>query len=122
MRICEAKFGNIYRWDGEALHLLAAHNTPPALAEARKHVPLTCEGNPLIARMLATKAAVQVADAAATPGYLDRSDPAAVAAVELGGARTCHAVPMLKENELIGVVHLYPPGSSSLYRQADRAG
>jgi hypothetical protein len=24
------------RWDGEALHLLAAHNTPPAFAEARK--------------------------------------------------------------------------------------
>jgi hypothetical protein len=27
------------RWDGEALHLLAAHNTPPAFAEARKRSP-----------------------------------------------------------------------------------
>ena len=35
VRICEAKFGNIYHWDGEALHLLAAHNTPVALAEVR---------------------------------------------------------------------------------------
>ena len=26
VRICDAKFGNIYRWDGELLHLLAAHN------------------------------------------------------------------------------------------------
>ena len=33
--ICDAAFGNIYRWDGELLHLLAAHNTPPALAEAQ---------------------------------------------------------------------------------------
>ena len=42
VRICDAKFGNIYRWDGEALHLLASHNTPPAFAEARIHrfVPL----------------------------------------------------------------------------------
>jgi hypothetical protein len=40
VRICDAKFGNIYRWDGEVLHLLASHNTPPALAEARKHSPL----------------------------------------------------------------------------------
>jgi hypothetical protein len=24
VRICDAKFGNIYRWDGELLHLLAA--------------------------------------------------------------------------------------------------
>ena len=31
VRICDAKFGNIYRWDGEFLHLLAAHDTPPAL-------------------------------------------------------------------------------------------
>ena len=35
VRLCEAKFGNIYRWDGEALHILASHNTPPAFAEAR---------------------------------------------------------------------------------------
>ena len=36
VRICDAKFGNIYRWDGEALHLVAAHNTPPAFVEARR--------------------------------------------------------------------------------------
>ena len=36
VRICDAKFGNIYRWDGELLHLVAAHNTPPALAEFRR--------------------------------------------------------------------------------------
>ena len=34
VRICDAKFGNIYRWDGDALHLVATHNTPPAFAEA----------------------------------------------------------------------------------------
>ena len=34
VRICDAKFGNIYRWDGDALHLVAAHNMPPAFAEA----------------------------------------------------------------------------------------
>jgi transcriptional regulator with GAF, ATPase, and Fis domain len=39
VRICNATFGNIYRWDGQALHLLAAHNTPPAFAEARKRSP-----------------------------------------------------------------------------------
>jgi two-component system NtrC family sensor kinase len=30
VRLCDSKFGNIYRWDGEALHLLAAHNSPPS--------------------------------------------------------------------------------------------
>ena len=29
-RLCEAKFGNIYRWDGDALHLVATQNVPPS--------------------------------------------------------------------------------------------
>ena len=29
VRICDATFGNIYRWDGDSLHLVAAHNMPP---------------------------------------------------------------------------------------------
>ena len=39
--------------------------------------------------------------------YIDRRDPAVVAAVELGGIRTFLAVPMLKENELIGAFIVY---------------
>ena len=62
--------------------------------------------------MVAHKAAFHSADMATHPGYIDRSDPAAIAAVELGGARTILAIPMLKENELIG--------SFSVYRQEVR--
>jgi hypothetical protein len=29
-RLCDAKFGNIYRWDGDALHLVATQNVPAA--------------------------------------------------------------------------------------------
>jgi transcriptional regulator with GAF, ATPase, and Fis domain len=36
VRICDANFGNIYRWDGDALHLVATQNAPPAFAEARR--------------------------------------------------------------------------------------
>jgi hypothetical protein len=36
VRICDAKSGSIYRWNGEFLHLLAAHATPTAWAEFRK--------------------------------------------------------------------------------------
>ena len=38
-RICGAKFGNIYRWDADGLHLAATYNTPPAFAEARRRSP-----------------------------------------------------------------------------------
>ena len=34
VRICDAAFGNIYRWDGKSFRLLATHKTPPAFAEA----------------------------------------------------------------------------------------
>jgi GAF domain-containing protein len=105
VRICDATFGNIYRWHDGALHLVAGHNTPPAFAEARRRSPI--RSTQLTNRMLANKTAIQVVDAAATPGYLDRSDEGAVTAVELAGARTTLAIPMLKENELIGSFTLY---------------
>ena len=33
VRLCEASFGDIYSWEGNALCLLASHNSPPAFAE-----------------------------------------------------------------------------------------
>ena len=108
VRICDAKFGNIYRWDDDALHLVATHNTPPAFAEARRYSLFKRPGPQTVTgRMLSTQAVVHVADATAEPGYGDKSDPGAVAAVELGGVRTILAVPMRKEDELIGSFTVY---------------
>jgi GAF domain-containing protein len=106
VRICDATFGNIYRWDGEALHLLATHNTPPALAEARKRSPRHPGSNTPTGRMVATKTVVHVADLAAEQAYVEQRDPATVISVELAGVRTYLAVPMLKENELVGAFAL----------------
>ena len=58
-------------------------------------------------RLLASHEVVHVTDAAAEPSYVDRSDPGAVAVVELGGVRTALAVPMRKEDELIGSFTVY---------------
>jgi GAF domain-containing protein len=68
VRICDANFGNIYRWDGEVLHLLASHNTPPALADARKHSPLRPYAETPVGRMVVHKAAFHSADLTAMPG------------------------------------------------------
>ena len=57
--------------------------------------------------MIATKTVVHVADLAAEQSYIEQRDPSYVAAVELGGVRTFLVVPMLKENELIGLFTLY---------------
>ena len=106
VRICGATFGNIYRRDGEALHLLATHDTPPALAEARKRSPRHPGSNTPTGRMVATKTVVHVADLAAEQAYVEQRDPATIVSVELAGVRTYLAVPMLKENELIGAFAL----------------
>jgi adenylate cyclase len=57
--------------------------------------------------MLQTKAVAHLADAAAEKAYTEQRQPGIVAAVELGGVRTNLFVPMLKENELLGVFSLY---------------
>ena len=103
VRICDAHFGNIYRWDGETGHLVATYNTPPAFAEHRRRFPHH-RPNPKvgIGRMFAMKETVCVADVRTEASYVERRDPSYVAAVELGGVRSYIAVPMLKEGELIG--------------------
>ena len=102
-RICDANFGNIFHWDGDALHLIATHNTPPSFAEYRKRRP----PNLPFARMVSAKAVVHCADAAALPAYTEQHDAEVAAAVELGGIRTFVAVPMLKEDKLIGALIVY---------------
>ena len=104
VRICDATFGNIYRLDGY-WNILAWHNTPAAYAEARRRNPMGPGPKDPVGRMIATKKTVHTLDLAASEAYADR-EPAAVAAVELGGIRTLLAVPMLKENELIGAINL----------------
>jgi len=108
VRICDAKFGNIHRWDGDTAHLVATHKTPPAFAEARRRLSAFRPGpNTGIGRMVATKTVTQIVDLTAEPTYAVERVPAIVAAVELGGVRTFLAVPMLKENELIGAFTVY---------------
>jgi hypothetical protein len=61
-RIREAKSGNVYRWDGEALRLVATLNTPRGYTEAREHMPFRPNDNTAAGRMIATKTVVHIAD------------------------------------------------------------
>ena len=107
VHICGANFGNIYRWSGDALHLLATHNTPPAFAEARRNSPFRPGPDTPTGRMVATKAVTQVADLAAEPRFTEQDDRDVRFGVGVGGIRTLLSVPMLKEDELIGAITIY---------------
>src|SRR6266702_7597730 len=104
IRIRDATFGNIYRYDGEGLHLVAWHNTPAALVEDRKCSPYRPSSTTPTGRAVAGKATVHVLDAAVEPAYTEERNPGMVAVVELGGMRTYVVVPLLKETEVIGVL------------------
>jgi signal transduction histidine kinase len=59
-----------------------------------------------IAVAIRTKQVVQVEDLRNFPAYLE-GNPASVQLVELGGARTIVVVPMLREDEVIGLITVY---------------
>jgi GAF domain-containing protein len=59
-----------------------------------------------VGRVLMTKQVVQIVDLAADAAYLER-DPARVAIVEVAGAQTLVAVPILKDDVLVGAISIY---------------
>jgi signal transduction histidine kinase/DNA-binding response OmpR family regulator len=103
VRICEAKIGVLYIREGDAFRMVAAHNAPPAYVEARMHELIRPPPDATLGRLAATKQVVHIADIKTIPSYLERN-PFVVTPVELGGYRTVLAVPMLKDNELIGAI------------------
>ena len=105
VRICGASFGNIYRWDGEALNIVASYNTAAAFAEQRRKEPFRPRPINPVGQMIESKKTVHIHNMAETEAYLS-GDPVAVASVKIAGARTGLAVPMLKDNELIGAFTL----------------
>ncbi len=103
VRVCEATFGNVYRWEADRGELVATHNTPPALEQYRRASPLIHpDPSSGFGRMVATKEVVQIVNAVEEPVYLKRSNPNLVASIELGGIRSYITVPILKDGQLIG--------------------
>ena len=100
VRICDAKFGTLFRYDGGFLHLGAGTGTPPGLAEfQRRRGPFRPEAGSLHDRVLRTKQVAHSTDYAAEPNPGN--------AAKLGGARSTVVVPMLKDDQLIGTVVIY---------------
>jgi GAF domain-containing protein len=106
VRLCDAKFGNLFLYEYGGLRVAASHDLPPAFAEARRRSPLHPPPGTGLCEAIETKQTVHVADLAAAQPYAE-GHPAVVEAVELGGIRTFVAVPMLKDNELIGMIVIY---------------
>ena len=109
VRICEAKFGILFLSTGDGFHTAAMHNPPPALVEARRREPLfRPPPTSALGQMAANKRPTQIADMLAEQGYFDPKPGYSQPQIgRLADARTVVAVPMLKDNELVGAIVIY---------------
>ena len=96
--ICEAKFGSLFRFDGQTLRPAVQVGAPSSVIEAQK-----VQGGPvpgsLLDRVMTTKQVHYTADAAA--------DPHPGLAAKFAGARSIVGVPMLRADFLIGAILVY---------------
>jgi two-component system NtrC family sensor kinase len=100
VRICDAKFGTLFRYDNGAFAPAAQFGVPAALVEFhRQRGSFQPAAGTNLHRMWLTKDVVRVAD--------DSAEPVPSPAVEFGGARSLISVPMLKENALIGAISIH---------------
>jgi class 3 adenylate cyclase len=111
VRICEAKFGILtLSYEGGLFRGVAVYNLPPAYAHrvaARSELGFLPDPSSATGRVASTKRVVHVFDyPVEVEGYKERH-PICVDLVELGGVRTLVSVPMLKENTLIGAIHIF---------------
>jgi len=108
-RLCQAKFGVLYRSEGDAFRAVALHGAPAAYAEERRRNPMVRPSpDTTLGRAVAAKQTVQITDILEEANYFDApSGYSRAQLTKLAGARTVLAVPMLKENELIGAILVY---------------
>ncbi|MDB5577340.1 MAG: hypothetical protein JWR80_2516, partial [Bradyrhizobium sp.] len=106
-RICQAKFGMMLLVEDDAARCVALHNAPAAFAELRRREPVIRPGpDTAMGRLLRTKQVVHIEDSMAERAYVE-GDPVRRANADLAGARTIVAVPMLKDNEVIGAIGIF---------------
>ena len=98
VKLCEAKFGTLFLFDGTCFRVGANFNVPAPLADyqVKTDAFVPPPGLPL-ARLVETKKVAHMLD-----------DPEGLSpATKLGGARTHIAIPMLKEGKIAGAIYIY---------------
>ena len=99
-RICDAGFGAMSLLEGQELRSAALFNAPPVMEELRRRQPAVPRDTP-VGRVVETKQVVHFPDVTAIKRYANAP------LVKHAGVRSIVAVPMLKEDELIGVIAIY---------------
>jgi hypothetical protein len=104
-RICNAKFGNLWLCEGNNFRIAATHGAPPAYVEYLKREPVvTPEPESAMAQVASRHEVIQIEDISKVPTH---GMSMRVATIRLAKARSLVGVPMIREDELIGIVAVY---------------
>src|SRR5262249_677777 len=99
-RVCGANFGVLFRYEGGLFQPAASLDVPAAFADfLRREGSFAPKPGQLFGRLCQSKTVIHVVDRATEP----KPSPS----FRYAGARSSIAVPMLKENELVGAFFIY---------------
>jgi two-component system, NtrC family, sensor kinase len=107
-RICEATYGAMWLREGDGFRNAAFHGALPEAYTGQWRSGMVIPPGPhaTLARIARSRKPLHVADLRKDRAYLD-GHALTVTAVDVAGVRTVVGVPMLKNNELIGVISIY---------------
>jgi GAF domain-containing protein/CheY-like chemotaxis protein len=99
VRLCEAERAFIFRFDGQVLQAVASNNASPELMAFVERTPIAPGRHSGAARAAFDRRTIHIHDVLADPeyNYAQQVDP----------LRTVLAIPMLRADELLGVIVIY---------------
>ena len=100
VRLCGADRAFIFRFDGELLRMAAAYNAPPEFKEWVKQHPIRPGRHSGSARAALERRTIHIPDVRADPEYT-------YGAKDAEAIRTVLGVPILKDDDLLGVMMIY---------------
>jgi len=104
--LCGAAFGVLWIVDANQVRAAASHEVPAAYRDFLTNEPSSPGPRSGGAQTIREKSVLHFADAASGEAYCSR-DPFAVAAVELGGVRTLLNAPLIKDDNVLGILAIY---------------
>ena len=105
MRLCDAAYGHLWRYDGERFYLDATHGNSPFADWLRQFGPFQPPPGSLAGRIAQGERVVHIADSAEDDAY--QYSPVRRAMADIGGFHTLLGVALRKDDALLGIFSIY---------------
>ena len=100
VRLCGADRAAVFRFDGEVLRCVVCHNAPPELKSFIRDNPIHLNRSSGAGRAALERQTIHIPDVTADPEYTWKSK-------DIASVRTVLTVPILKGDDLLGVILTY---------------